>query len=434
MSYINFFSKLFINVLKKFNFNKKRFIFSTIGSLMVAFSIPFVLFPFIASEISLEEVGKLGVMLSVINFISNVITQSVNQNLYRYHAKLETIQRNKLLKEIFILNFLLSGLAFTLIASFYPTLSGLLNLDKSIFWGISIISYAFFLSIGWNFQVILSLDLKFEKIFIGQMFLFLLGPIALFIYFFVSKELWFVSFPISSFGYFLVLFICVLQSNKDIFTNRIELKNVFSHIPETIQWAVAGMFHNISLYADRWLLSIFTSNFVLIGIYNIMVQMLTFSFMIFDQLERVLTPIVSNLKDDFLSIKSDTYNSIKYLSPIICIFFYLIFINIIPIVLSIFYDESIYLEGKTIFNILMISTIFYPLQIISRGFLIRFMRINISLKINSVGVFFMIIVPTLYVLLGQSININFISILRMLSISSMGFLAFFIVFFYKKET
>lgn len=433
MSYISFLSKLLVNVVRKFNLNKRKFAFSTIGSLMVAFSIPFVLFPFITSEISLEEVGKLGVMLSIINFISNVITSSINQNLYRYHAKIEIIQKNKLLKEIFMLNFFLSAVAFVLTASFYPILSNLLNLDKSIFWSLSIISYAFFLSIGWNFQVILSLDLKFEKIFIGQFFLFLLGPTALFIYFFVNKDLWFISFPISSFAYSLVLFIYIAQSNKDIFTEKIELKGVFSHVPETIQWGVAGIFHNISLYADRWLLSIFTPNFVLIGIYNILVQMLTFSFMIFDQLERVITPMVSNLKDDFLSIKSDTYNSIKYLSPLMCIFFYLLFINFIPIVLSIFYDESIYLNGKTIFNILMISTIFYPLQIISRGFLIRFMKIDIALKINFLGVFFMIIIPILYVLFGQNIDMNIISFLRMLSISSMGFLAFFIVFFYKKE-
>tara|TARA_B100002019_G_scaffold71132_1_gene61303 strand:- start:3998 stop:5302 length:1305 start_codon:yes stop_codon:yes gene_type:complete len=433
MSYIKFFFKLFINVVQKFNLNKKRFIFSTIGSLMVAFSIPFVLFPFITSEISLEEVGKLGVMLSIINFISNVITSSINQNLYRYHAELEVIHRSKLLKEIFVLNLILSAVAFLLLISLYPIFSNFFNLDKPYFWGLSIISYSFFLSIGWNFQVILSLDLKFEKIFIGQFFLFLLGPIALLIYFFVNKNLWFVSFFISSFFYFLVLFIFVFQNNKDIFREKIEFKNVFSHIPETVKWAIAGIFHNISLYADRWLLSIFTSNFVLIGIYNIMIQMLTFSFMIFDQLERVLTPIVSNLKDDFLSVKSDTYNSIKFLSPLVCIFFYLFFINLIPFVLSIFYDESIYLDGETIFNILMISTIFYPLQIISRGFLIRFMKIDLSLKINFVGVFFMIIVPILYILFGQNIDINFISFLRMLSISSMGFLAFFIVFFYNKK-
>lgn len=434
MPNINFFSNLMVNVIRKINLNRRKFIFSTIGSLMVAFSIPFVLFPFITSEISIEEVGKLGVMLSVINFISNVISSSVNQNLYRYHAELEIIHRNKLLKEILVLNFLLSAVAFILIVSLYPILSDFFNLDKSFLWGLSIISYSFFLCIGWNFQVILSLDLKFEKIFIGQFFLFLLGPITLLIYLFVNKDLWFVSFPISSFSYFLVLFIYVVKHNKDIFTEKVELKSVFSHIPETAKWAIAGMFHNISLYADRWLLGIFTSNFVLIGIYNIMVQMLTFSFMIFDQLERVLTPIVSNLKDDFLSIKSETYYSIKYLSPLICIFSYLIFINFIPIVLSIFYDESIYLEGKTIFNILMISTIFYPLQIISRGFLIRFMKIDISLQINSVGVFFMIIVPILYLLFGQDINISLISFLRMLSISSMGFLAFFIVFFYRKES
>ena len=429
---INFFSKLLVHTIERFNSNKKKFIFSTTGSLMVAFSIPFVLFPFITSEISIEEVGKLGVMLSVISFASNVITSSVNQNLYRYHAELEIIHRNKLLKEIFILNFILSAVAFLLLISLYPLLSDFFNLDKSYFWGLSIISYAFFLSIGWNLQVILSLDLKFEKIFIGQFFLFLLGPIALLIYFFVDKNLWFVSFLISSFFYFLVLFIFVFQNNKDIFREKIELKNVLSHIPETVKWAIAGIFHNISLYADRWLLSIFTSNFVLIGIYNIMVQMLTFSFMIFDQLERVLTPIVSNLKDDFLSVKSNTYKSIKYLSPLICIFLYLIFINLIPAVLSIFYNENIYLEGKTIFNILMIATIFYPLQIISRGFLIRFMKIDLSLKINFVGVFFMIIVPILYLLFGQNININLISFLRMLSISSMGLLAFFIVF-YRKE-
>lgn len=432
MLYINFFSKLLVHTIERFNSNKKKFIFSTTGSLMVAFSIPFVLFPFITSEISLEEVGKLGVMLSIISFVSNVITSSVNQNLYRYHAELEIIHRNKLLKEIFVLNFILSAAAFLLLISLYPIFSDFFNLDKSYFWGLSIISYAFFLSIGWNFQVILSLDLKFEKIFIGQFFLFLLGPIALLIYFFVDKNLWFVSFFISSFFYFLVLFIFVFQNNKDIFTEKIEFMNVFSHIPETIKWAIAGIFHNISLYADRWLLSIFTSNFVLIGVYNIMVQMLTFSFMIFDQLERVLTPIVSNLKDDFLSVKSNTYKSIKYLSPLICVFLYLIFINFIPIVLSIFYDANIYLEGKTIFNILMIATIFYPLQIISRGFLIRFMKIDLSLKINFVGVFFMIIVPILYLLFGQNININLISFLRMLSISSMGLLAFFIVF-YRKE-
>lgn len=432
MLYINFFSKLLVHTIERFNSNKKKFIFSTTGSLMVAFSIPFVLFPFITSEISLEEVGKLGVMLSIISFVSNVITSSVNQNLYRYHAELEIIHRNKLLKEIFVLNFILSAAAFLLLISLYPIFSDFFNLDKSYFWGLSIISYAFFLSIGWNFQVILSLDLKFEKIFIGQFFLFLLGPIALLIYFFVDKNLWFVSFFISSFFYFLVLFIFVFQNNKDIFREKIEFMNVFSHIPETIKWAIAGIFHNISLYADRWLLSIFTSNFVLIGVYNIMVQMLTFSFMIFDQLERVLTPIVSKLKDDFLSVKSNTYKSIKYLSPLICVFLYLIFINFIPVVLSIFYDANIYLEGKTIFNILMIATIFYPLQIISRGFLIRFMKIDLSLKINFVGVFFMIIVPILYLLFGQNININLISFLRMLSISSMGLLAFFIVF-YRKE-
>lgn len=429
---INFFSKLVVHTIERFSLNKKKFIFSTTGSLMVAFSIPFVLFPFITSEISIEEVGKLGVMLSVISFVSNVITSSVNQNLYRYHAELEIIHRNKLLKEIFVLNFILSAGAFLLLISLYPVFSDFFNLDKSYFWGLSIISYAFFLSIGWNFQVILSLDLKFEKIFIGQFFLFLLGPIALLIYFFVNKNLWYVSFLISSFFYFLVLFIFVFQNNKDIFREKIEFKNVFSHIPETVKWAIAGIFHNISLYADRWLLSIFTSNFVLIGIYNIMVQMLAFSFMIFDQLERVLTPIVSNLKDDFLSVKSNTYKSIKYLSPLICILLYLIFINFIPTVLSIFYDENIYLEGKTIFNVLMIATIFYPLQIISRGFLIRFMKIDLSLKINFVGVFFMLIVPILYLLFEQNININLISFLRMLSISSMGLLAFFIVF-YRKE-
>lgn len=428
-SYLKTFADLVAVSIKKIDVNKEKFIFSTSGSILVSASIPFILFPFIANQISLEEVGKIGVLLALINFVSNIISSSINQNIYRYSKSLSSKNRNILYQEVFLLNFFTSLFLYTLLAFLFPLINEYFNFQKSTIWGISILTYAFFITIGWNLQVILSMALKFNYIFIGQIALFLLGPLAIAIFFLFTKEFWFIAFPISGFFYALVLAITIKKLKLLTFTNLATL-NPSRHINETMKWSLSAIFHNFTLYADRWILTLFINNFGIVGVYNIMVQMLTFSLMIFDQLERVLTPMISNVNKDFLAIKNNTYKALKYISPFLCFIMYLLFISFVPFVLRIFYAEDVFFQGKFILDILLIATLFYPLQIISRGFLIRFLQIEASIYINLSSALLFIILPLINYSLNYTIDVSFIAFIRMASVSLMGILAYLMVFYF----
>lgn len=210
--------------------------------------------------------------------------------------------------------------------------------------------------------------------------------------------------------------------NIKSFPDMLFIKSI-SH--DTFIWTLAAFGFSFLIYGDRWLMAELGFSFDQIGDYTVAVQANMLIIFAVTQISLIAVPLISNIES--LSHISLSHLKRMFMLLLAMIVGVLVFGSILGSwYIKIFYGNAVWERVESIFYILIIGTSFYPIQIFSRGFLIKFSPLSLTLFLDLIAGGSLIIFA---LFLMQITNESIImAIAKAASFGLLGILTFIFVF------
>lgn len=364
--------------------------YSSLGSILVATIFPFILLPFLANVLPANEFGQITVLLSLVNFTQNVLTSNIGQNVYRRHKSFSPKEKRAFFGKLFWLNNFISFSALIIFIIIYPYLSQRISLNYELWQSAPFFIYMGFSGASAMMVVFLSSDLDFKRLFQAQSLLFL-GSFSVFgFYFIFGANYWSLGIIVGPVIFFLTLLTFIYKKEvADLcsFPNFAFIKSIFY---DTFIWTLSAFGLSFLIYGDRWLMVELGFPFSEIGIYTVAIQANMLIIFAITQISLVAIPLISNIE------KLENISISQLRKMFVILSFMIIGVFIVggllgPIYIKLFYGLELWEKSEKIFFILLIGTCFYPIQIFSRGFLIKFYPLTLTLFLNFLSGFSLVI-------------------------------------------
>jgi O-antigen/teichoic acid export membrane protein len=162
-------------------------------------------------------------------------------------------------------------------------------------------------------------------------------------------------------------------------------------LQDTLIFTLAGAALNFVLYGDRWLMAEFSMSFEMVAVYSVVTQASLLVVLVLEQVSKIFVPLISNLEN----VTDIGQKNLKK-------FFFTLFIFMIsvPIIggltgylyITFLFGVDYWEKGQNLYWILIFGLVFYPIQMFSRGFLIRFHSVFLTLVLNCVAGFILLAV------------------------------------------
>ncbi len=399
--------------------------YSTIGSILAAAIFPFIILPFLAAHLSSHDFGQVTVLMSLVNFTQTVLTSNLGHSVYRRHKSMSLIERRIFFGKLFWLNNSLSFSAAILFIISYPIIANHISLTFELWQSAPFFIYMGFSGMAAMMTTFLSSDLDFRRLFMSQAVLFI-GSFSIFgVYYLIAKSIWSVGLIIGPVLFCIILFTFNMQKkafNIKSFPDMLFIKSI-SH--DTFIWTLAAFGFSFLIYGDRWLMAELGFSFDQIGDYTVAVQANMLIIFAVTQISLIAVPLISNIES--LSHISLSHLKKMFMLLLAMIVGVLVFGSILGSwYIKIFYGNTVWERVESIFYILIIGTSFYPIQIFSRGFLIKFSPLRLTLFLDLIAGGSLIIFA---LILMQITNESIImAIAKAASFGLLGILTFIFVF------
>jgi len=398
--------------------------YATVGSVLEAVIFPLILFPFLSRVLSSHDFGQILVLWSLVSFTIVVIGGNLPLVIYRRHKDFDVIERRTFFGRMFWLGVLVSVGVTTSLLLLYNNFSTYTNIDIPFHVAIPFILFMGMQCINGILGAFLGSDLQFRRLFVAQLCSFIGSSGLLFSYYFWGDGLWSIGIIVSPIVYFLILMIYLIRQQKINLLKTPNLSFLRDVTKEVFVWIIAAAIMNFVIFGDRWIMALLGVDFSQIAAYSIAVQANMIIIFVANQISVSLIPFVSNMTSmDQLSRKIMR----RVLIGIMLVIGIVLVGGSIagPLYIKLLYGNEYWDGARNIFYIMLVGIAIYPLQIISRGFLIRFYPPMRTLLINLCG---FIVLCIGLVALGSSANVIDFSVLRACAIAVISIGAFYVVF------
>jgi O-antigen/teichoic acid export membrane protein len=398
--------------------------YATIGSILEAITFPLIIFPFLSRVLTNHDFGQVLVLWSLVSFLIAVIGGNLPLVIYRRHKDFDANKRKAFFGKFFWLaTFISVGISLWFIM-LYKYISFYTNLNISLLEATPFLIFMGIQCINGILRAFLGCDLQFKQLFIAQVSSFIGSAGLIISYYYLENSFWSVGILISPIVYFSILLNYLIREQKINLINIPDLSFLRNVINEVFIWIIAAALMNFVIFGDRWIMALLGIDFSQIAAYSIAVQANMILIFVANQVSISIIPIVSNMKS--LNQLTPKILSKVLIGITIVIGIVLVGGSILgPIYIKLFYGNEYWNEARDLFYIMLLGISIYPLQIISRGFLIRFYPPKRTLLINLCG---LCVLSIGLIAIGSSLNAIYFSLLRTCAIVIISIGAFCIVF------
>ena len=397
---------------------------ATIGSVLEAVVFPLIIFPFLARVLSNHDFGQVLVLWSLVAFITTVIGGNLPLVIYRRHKDFDANQRRVFFGRMFWFGTFVSVGITAAFLLLYNYISDYININIPFHVAAPFLLFMGLQCINGILGAFLGSDLQFRRLLVAQLCSFV-GSVGLISsYYLWGDGLWSIGLIISPLAYFSVLLTYLIRNHKIDLHQFPKLPFIHNIFKEVLVWIIAATILNFVIFGDRWIMAWLGIDFSQIAAYSIAVQANMILIFVANKISVSLIPLISNMA----SLEQLTCKMMKkILIGIVSIVAIVLVGGSIagPLYIKAFYGQGYWNEASNLFYIMLGGIALYPLQIIARGFLIRFHPPTRTLLINLCG--FGVILGGL-IIFGSSMDVVDFSVLRTCAIMVTSIGAFSVVF------
>lgn len=318
------------------------------------------------------------IVLSMVSFVNVVLGGSMSMAIYRRQGDISPEDKPSFFGSVIKLSLLVTTAIAIILILLKEPLFRRWEISFSLQWFLPLLVYTIFMVIHAILYAIISIDLRFSFLMICSGIYLIFFPMVIVCYLLIPNGLWTIGFIFAPAVVTVFMFNSLMKEKKIDFHSKLNWDFLRDFSGVSLMFFITAILANLLVYGDRWLLAEYGIPKSDIAIYCVAVQACLLTIAIIQQIARVFTPIISNIK----SYQHITHSQARKILAVT--FLSVLFVAVLGSVggflyIRVFFGKTYWLQCKILFIIIFAGMALYPLQIFSRALIIRFR----SLWLNS---------------------------------------------------